>query len=94
MIAIEWLSEARSDLLRLYEFIEPHSSDAAERAIEVILNAVDHLSAFPESGKPWEPDPSFREWSAQFGARAYVIRYRLHGNSLIIVRIWHGLEDR
>ena len=51
MAIISWLPAARDDLKRLYEFILPHSSEAAARAIDVILDSVDHLAAFPETGQ-------------------------------------------
>ena len=94
MASIQWLPDARDDLARLYAFILPHSSEAAQRAIETILKAVDSLVQFPQSGRPWEPDIKFREKPVQFGAKAYVIRYRLFEDKIIIVRVWHGLEDR
>lgn len=94
MTTIEWLPGAVDDLRRLHAFIEPHSAEAAEQAVTTIVEAAESLMAFPGKGKPWEPDTNFREWGATFGARGYVIRYRLFGDRVIIVRIWHGLENR
>lgn len=91
---IKWVPEAQDDLRRLHAFILPHSSDAADKAISTILSAVDHLGEFPESGKPWDHDTGFREWPVQFGAKGYVVRYRLSDDALIIVRVWHSLEER
>ena len=93
MAAISWLPKARGDLKRLYEFILPHSSEAASRAIDVILENVEHLGVFPEAGQLWEPDINFRELPVRFGARGYVIRYRLFEDKVIIARVWHSLED-
>ena len=94
MAILKWLPEAQDDLQRLYEFILPHSPQAASRAIDVILEGVDGLSEFPEMGHLWEPDPDFRESSVRFGAKGYVIRYRLFEDQVIIARVWHSLEDR
>lgn len=94
MAHVQWLPEARDDLARLYHFISPHSPAAADKAVDLILKAAERLSEFPETGRLWDPDPRFREWPVQFGAKGYVIRYRLYDDQLIIVRVWHGLEDR
>ena len=94
MVALKWLPEAQDDLRRLYEFISPHSSQAASRAIDVILAGVDKLQDFPETGYLWEPDTDYRELPLRFGAKGYVVRYRLLENQIIIVRIWHSLENR
>ena len=93
MATIEWLPAARDDLARLHAFIHPHSADAASRAIQTILKAIDHLSDFPEAGHPWEPDLDFRELPIRFGAKGYVARYRIFEGRVIIVRVWHGLEE-
>ncbi len=93
-MTLKWLPEARDDLERLHEFIAPHSEDAAARAIQTLVGAAGTLIDFPEKGRPWPVDPSFRELSVPFGRRGYVIRYRLDQDDVIIVRIWHGLEDR
>lgn len=94
MAVIEWLPEAKADLERLHAFIQPKSADAARRAVLTIIEGVERLADFPELGAPWEPDMDYRELIIPFGARAYVARYRLLGDRVIIVRIWHGLEKR
>jgi len=92
MAQINWLPEAVDDLKRLHAFIKPHSVTAANRAVDTLLKAVETLQAFPEKGRPWEPDINFRELSVSFGARGYAVRYRLYQNQIVIVRIWHALE--
>jgi plasmid stabilization system protein ParE len=94
MVRLIWLPEARDDLKRLYEFIHPYSPDAAARAVQRLVTSVESLIDFPQKGRPWAVDPNFRELSVSFGARGYVIRYRETENQLVIVRIWHALEDR
>jgi plasmid stabilization system protein ParE len=38
--------------------------------------------------------PTTREINLPFGQSAYVIRYRVTANRVIVTRIWHGLELR
>lgn len=94
MAAVKWLPGAQEDLRRLYEFISPHSPQAASRAIDTILEGVERLQYFPETGYLWEPDTDYRELLLRFGAKGYVVRYRLFENQVIIARVWHSLESR
>lgn len=94
MAIINWLPEAKDDLRQLYNFILPHSSQAASRAIDTILENVSVLAKFPETGQPWEPGTDYRELHVRFGAKGYTVRYRLFEEQVIIARVWHRLEDR
>ena len=94
MIQLTWLPDAFADLERLHEFIVSHSPQAAARAVNTLVDAAESLMQFPEKGKPWELDAAFRELLVRFGARGYVIRYRYFENRIIIVRVWHALENR
>jgi len=94
MAIIKWLPEAQDDLKRLYAFILPHSPGAASRAIDTIIEGVEDLGAFPETGRLWEPDTDYRELHIRFGAKGYTIRYRLFEDKIIIARVWHSLELR
>lgn len=94
MSPVEWLPAAREDLVRLHAFIRPHSEDAAARAVQTIMKAVEQLKETPEIGRPWGPDPAFRELHIRFGAKGYAARYRLFEERVIIVRVWHALEER
>ena len=94
MAVVRWLPGALDDLKRLYAFIEPHSSKAAKRAIDTLIEATDTLAEFPGKGRPWDLEKDFCELSVRFGARGYVVRYRYVDGEVIIVRVWHALEDR
>ena len=94
MATVRWLPEALDDLKRLHAFIEPHSPDAAKRAVNTLIDTAETLAEFPEKGRPWDLEMDFRELSVRFGARGYVIRYRFVDGEAIIVRVWHALEDR
>ena len=94
MSIIKWLPEAKIDLQRLHDFIQPHNPDAAQRAILTLIEATDHLGKFPEAGRPRGSNMGYREWLVRFGAKGYVIRYRIFEDQIIIIRIWHGVEGR
>ena len=94
MPALRWLPEALDDPKRLHAFIEPHSPQAAARAIGALLASAERLPSFPEMGRPWDAAIDFRKLPDRFGTRGYVIRYRLSEDRVVIVRVWRGLEQR
>jgi len=94
MAKIRWLPAAKDDLQRLYDFIAPHSKNAAANAVMTLVEAAEGLANYPEKGRPWEPDMDFRELYVRFGARGYILRYRLFDGDVVVVRVWHGREDR
>lgn len=94
MMRVRWVPEALDDLKRLHAFIEQHSSEAAIRAMETLIEAAGSLANFPEKGRPWDLKNNIRELLVGFGARSYVIRYRNHDEQIIVLRVWHSMEDR
>ena len=94
MARIHWLHAAQDDVERLYNFIYPHSPDAAEKATRAILAAANRLLEFPEIGRIRQSAKEFREWYVQFGANGYIIRYRIMDKDIVILRVWNGAEDR
>ena len=94
MTAVRWLPGALNDLKRLHAFIEPNSPKAAKRTVDTLIEATGTLVEFPEQGRPWDLEMDFRELPVRFGARGYVVRYRVVDGDIIIVRVWHALEYR
>jgi plasmid stabilization system protein ParE len=88
-----WSPAARRDLIRLREFIEPHNPAAARRAAEALKKAARLLLEHPAIGTQLE-DREDRELFIPFGKRGYIMRYRLHDHTIVIVRVWHGVENQ
>jgi plasmid stabilization system protein ParE len=88
-----WSAAARLDLIRLRQFIEPHNPMAACRAATKLKEAAEMLRDFPGIGKRVE-GRSDRELGVPFGKHGYVIRYTLLDDAIVILRLWHELEDR
>lgn len=82
---------AIEDLKRLRQFIAVHNPAAAARVATELVSKIELLTEQPEMGVPVQlsPDPgSMRD--VIFGN--YVIRYSLHITTIIVLRVWHGLE--
>lgn len=88
-----WTLSARDDVIRLREFIKPYNPEAARKAAENLKKAASLLIENPHIGKPLEHRED-RELIVPIGRRGYVIRYRVVGDEIIILRIWHGLEEK
>ena len=89
-----WLPESRDDIQRLHQFLAEVNPEAAKRAIRVIQEGTRRLIRTPELGRPMEDDSDRRELFLPFGGNAYVLRYRLDKNLIVIIRVWHGREAR
>jgi plasmid stabilization system protein ParE len=79
------------DLVRLREFIAKHNPDAAQRVSQRLRGAIKGLVNNPQIGRP-VPDLPGEIRELIFGK--YLVRYEVRTNSLFVLRIWHGKEDR
>jgi len=79
------------DLVRLREFIAKHNPDAAKRVSRRLRGAIKGLVNNPQIGRP-VPDLPGEIRELIFGK--YVVRYEVRANSLYVLRLWHGKEDR
>jgi len=86
-------SEALADLVRLRDFISEHNPQAASRIAKDLVKRITCLEEFPEMGVgvAEAPDP---DTLRDLIVGRYVVRYALHAETIFILRIWHGYEDR
>lgn len=81
------------DLERLREFLRPKNPTAAERAAQAIIQGVQALGELPRIGRPIEDMPEeFRDWLIDFGDSGYVARYRIDGDTVVVLAIRHQKE--
>jgi plasmid stabilization system protein ParE len=93
---LNWLPAALSDLARLREFISIHNPAAANRAASSIRVGAGQLLDHPHLGKSVEDinNPNLRDLFIPFGQGGYWLRYLIRQEDIVIVRIWHGRENR
>ena len=95
MAKLKWLPEALEDVERLHEFLKGIDVQAANQCVEIILKGSKLLKSTPGLGRPMIDVPGGHELFMQFGASAYVLRYRLEGETTVVItRVWHSREDR
>ena len=86
--------EAQTDIQRLYNFLRERDPRAAERAIRAIQLGAQRLLEFPHLGCRMDEETERREVSVPSGAGAYVLRYRRHDETIVVLRVWHSREGR
>lgn len=91
---LRWLPSAFQDIERLYEFLLEKDSNAAANAMEMILEGSEQLLEMPELGRPMSDETSRRELYLPFGSAAYVLRYKLDGDVVVIIRVWYSRKQR
>ena len=93
---LAYAREARDDLVRLRAFIAEHDPRAAERTARRLLQGIERLMRHPRLGKqvriaPQELAPEeIRDWLVA----AYVVRYLVLSDQVVVLRVWHQREDR
>ncbi|WP_048307824.1 type II toxin-antitoxin system RelE/ParE family toxin [Halomonas sp. PR-M31] len=84
---------ALRDLERLREFLRPKNPAAAERAATAIIQGIQALAELPRIGRPVDDLPEeFRDWLIDFGDSGYVARYRIDGDTVVVLAIRHQKE--
>jgi plasmid stabilization system protein ParE len=91
---VVWRERALEDIDRLYDFIFKKNEEAATKAARVILRGSSLLEESPRLGRPMADGTGRRELFIPFGSGFYMLRYFVTSDTVVIVRVWHGREDR
>jgi len=91
-VVLRWTSSARSDLVRLHEFLASVNPRAAALAVRHIVAGARRIPARPRLGQ------RLRQFAGRELRRVligdYEIRYELAGKDVFLLRIFHTREDR
>jgi addiction module RelE/StbE family toxin len=89
-VKVTWTEPALLDLEAIYDYLSPRNPAAAQRVIEDLLIATDSLATFPHRGRTGRL-PGLRELVI---VSPYVIIYRIAGDEVLILRVWHSAQNR
>ena len=84
--------DALRDLRRLHDSLSARDSAAAVRATGAIRAAIRTLANRPDRRAPIYA--GLRQLTVQFGRHGYVVRYDVIDDTVTVMRIWHGRENR
>ena len=91
MVKVIWTDFAIEDLKSIHEFISKDSKTYANKFIEKIINKVDQLEEFPNSGRIV---PEFdSEIIRELIEGSYRIVYILNSDHIGVVRIHHSSRE-
>ena len=94
MFQIVWTETAIDDLNRHYDFIKVSSTDAAVRAVQAIVSSGESLQQNPHRGTIVDEIGGLRKLLVSFGKYGFIIHYVILENDVVILRIYHGRENR
>ena len=93
MSRLVWSAPALRDLQRLYRILAEKNTDAATRAVATIRRGVRTIARQPGIGRPAvDMEPDYREWPIEFGESGYVVLYRYHQQTAVILAVRHQRE--
>lgn len=92
MRRVELRPAARRDMLHFERSLHRHSPQAALRMFNLVTTRALSLGAEPFKGI--ERQAGMCELFVKFGKSAYVIRYRVTDEAVVITRIWRGRQNR
>jgi plasmid stabilization system protein ParE len=87
---LQFTRSATRDLTRLRDFIARHDPSAAARASNRLGRIIRLLTDQPGLGQTVEDLPEARDLMAG----DYVVRYTVRDECVVVLRVWHGREDR
>ena len=90
MLMLKFTHSANQDLKRLRQFIADKNPQAATRVSQRLRTAIKNLLKQPLMGTKVEEWPNIREIYVD----DYIVRYLITETHLIVLRLWHGKEDR
>ncbi len=82
---VVWTATALNGLLRTYDYLSDFNPSAATHVVRTLREAGESLAHFPYRGRP-VPGTTMREVVTAY---PYLIRYRVTGDKLVILRIRH-----
>ncbi len=88
MRSVVWTLSALADLADIRRYIAAFNPDAAQRIAARLIAVGNGLVNFPERGRPVS-DTDLREATVVY---PYIIRYRVDGDRVLILRVRHGMR--
>ena len=85
---VVWSPSALRDIRHIYSYLAGFNRRAAEDLVHELVAAGDSLKTFPQRGRAI-PDTNLREWALVY---PYIIRYRIAGDLVRILRVRHGMR--
>jgi plasmid stabilization system protein ParE len=93
-LTVEWSVEALDDLDRFAAFFNQHHPSLARIVAREIIRKTEILADIPLLGRPIAGVLEYRQVVLRVLNAAYVFQYRYDGERLVMLRVFHGREQR
>ena len=94
MSAVIWTQKAIADVDRYIEYLNALSPQAAQKAARKIRHAGNSLANNPRRCPAIQNAQGLRKMNLSVGKYGMVIHYIVFEEEVIILRVYHGREDR
>jgi plasmid stabilization system protein ParE len=91
---VEWSAAALADLDRFADFLHDRHPRLAAIVAREILAKARILEVSPELGYPLSEGGRYRQIVLEVLRAKYVFRYRVAADRIVMLRVFHGREDR
>ena len=91
---LEWSAASLADLDRFAAFLQDHHLHLAQIVAAEIREMAGILSEHPLLGRPIESRPEYREFVLRVLNARHLFRYGYDGERLVMLRVFHGREQR
>ncbi len=91
---LEWSKDALADLDRFAAFLRQYYPSLSKIVAEEIIAKAQILAERPQLGHPIAGRPEYRQVVLRVSKAAYVFQYRVDGHRLVMLRVFHGRENR
>jgi len=93
-MTLEWSGDALADLDRFAAFLHQHHPSLARIVAREIVEKAQVLSDHPQLGCPIVGRDEYRQVVLRVLNATYVFQYRYDGKRLVMLRVFHGREQR
>jgi plasmid stabilization system protein ParE len=94
MPQVVWSPTASQDLERHYNFLLTQDAITATKAVQKIIKTGGSLAQSPYRGGIVQQKTGLRKLLVSFGKYGYVIHYAVIEEEVVILRVYHGRENR
>jgi plasmid stabilization system protein ParE len=94
MTNVNWSPPALTDLNHQNQFLAAVNPEAGIKAVLAIVLAARSLGENPKRGTPIADTPGLRKLLVKFGKYGYIIHYVILDEEVLILRVYHGRQNR
>lgn len=88
---IRWTPAAAADLQTISDYLKDHHPRYRQSTVQKLYDTIRGLKHFPYRGRPGN-EPDTRE--VLFPPLPYIVVYRVKEQTIEVLRIYHGAQDR